>query len=73
MSKLPIAVGNDHGGYDLKLEIVTELEKLGMRVLDFGSNSREIVRYPHHAAKVCNAIQRGEASRGILIVRRESG
>lgn len=67
MSKLPVAIGNDHGGYELKLEIVTELKKRGIGVLDCGSNSTSIVRYPHHAAKVCSAIQHGDASRGILI------
>jgi len=62
-----IWIGNDHGGYDLKLQI---LEWLGQRSVPFhdaGCPSPEIVRYPYYAAQVAEAILRGEASRGILI------
>lgn len=67
MSKDSILIGNDHGGYDLKLHIVEYLEKAGTSYVNVGSDSTEIVRYPYFAAKVAGAISRGEASRGILI------
>lgn len=67
MSQLSIAIGNDHGGYELKLEIIAELKRRSIPLLDFGSNSTEIVRYPRHAARVCSAVQSGAAARGILI------
>jgi len=62
-----ICIGNDHGGYEAKTMIVEHLQKAGVEVVDVGSGSGEIVRYPHYAAKVCGAVQRGEAQAGILI------
>ncbi len=62
-----IGIGNDHGGYQLKLQLVERLHQLGFEVQDFGSHSTDIVRYPHYAAKVCNAILTKQVDRGILI------
>jgi ribose 5-phosphate isomerase B len=62
-----IWVGNDHGGYDLKRQIVAHLEAKGLPVHDAGSHSPDVVRYPYYAAQVVEAITRGEADRGILI------
>jgi ribose 5-phosphate isomerase B len=67
MNRETIWIGNDHGGYDLKLRLVAHLEEQGYSVHDAGSHSTEIVRYPYYAAEVARAVQRGEASRGILI------
>lgn len=60
-------IGNDHGGYELKLQVLAHLAGLRIPVYDAGSHSAEVVRYPYYAAQVCEAIQRGEAARGILI------
>ncbi len=62
-----IAIGNDHGGYCLKKALIRFLEENGYEVINYGSDSEEIVRYPYYAAKVCCAIQKGMADRGILI------
>ncbi len=62
-----IWIGNDHGGYELKRQIVEYLEGRGVPVHDAGCPSAEIVRYPYYAAQVAEAIVRGEADRGILI------
>jgi len=62
-----IAVGNDHGGFSAKKIIVQYLQERGYEVLDFGSNSEQIVRYPYYAALVADAIVRKEAQGGILI------
>jgi ribose 5-phosphate isomerase B len=67
MKKDTIWIGNDHGGYDLKREVVAYLEAQGYEVHDAGCDSTEIVRYPYYAAKVAGAVSRGEASRGIVI------
>ena len=67
MGKEKIWIGNDHGGYALKLQIVEHLKDKGIEVVDVGSDSTEIVRYPYYAAQVAGAVSRGEASRGILI------
>ncbi|MBP3919010.1 MAG: ribose 5-phosphate isomerase B [Clostridia bacterium] len=67
MSALKIAVGCDHGGYELKKEILAYLEKEGIAYTDFGCDSTESVNYPVYASKVCKSIQSGECTRGILV------
>lgn len=67
MEKEIIWIGNDHGGYALKLRIIEYLKDKGYHVNDVGCDSTEIVRYPYFAAKVAGAVSRGEAARGILI------
>ena len=67
MTTSPIWIGNDHGGYELKLQIIEHLEKQSIPIHNVGSDSTEIVRYPHYAAKVAGAVSRGETQRGILI------
>jgi len=62
-----IWIGNDHGGYELKVKIVEHLAAKGIDVHDVGSGSDKIVRYPYYAAPVAGAVSRGEAARGILI------
>jgi len=62
-----IWIGNDHGGYEMKKFFVDHLMKKNYKVVDVGSNSTQIVRYPHYAAKVASAVSRGEADCGILI------
>ena len=62
-----IIIGNDHGGYETKLEIVKHLQARGIEVADAGSDSMEIVRYPPYARKVAGAVACGEYARGILI------
>jgi len=62
-----IWIGNDHGGYEMKLNIINYLEKMNINFKDVGSNSTEIVRYPYYAAKIASAVSKGEIKRGILI------
>lgn len=62
-----IWIGNDHGGYDLKQEIVKYLREKNLAVNDVGSDSYEIVRYPNYAAKISGAVSKGLVKRGILI------
>lgn len=64
---MKIHIGNDHGGYDAKVQIVTRLKELGHEVVDAGTDSPDIVRYPYFAAEVCRAVVDGRADRGILI------
>ena len=45
-----IGIACDHGGYELKLEIIKYLEKKGLEYKDFGCNG-ESVDYPHYARK----------------------
>ena len=62
-----IALGCDHGGYELKQEIIKYLEEKGLPYKDFGCDSTKSVDYPIYARKVGRAIQNGECDKGILI------
>lgn len=67
MNENRIFIGNDHGGYELKMALVSHLKKSGYVIEDVGSPSREIVRYPHYASKVASAVATNKEIRGILI------
>jgi ribose 5-phosphate isomerase B len=62
-----IWIGNDHGGYEMKLHLLEYLKREGIPYIDVGCNSTEIVRYPYYAAKLAFAISSKKAERGILI------
>ena len=62
-----IMIGNDHGGYKLKLTMVDYLNSCGIEVKNIGTDSEEIVRYPYYAAQVARAVGTGMVDRGILI------
>ena len=62
-----IAIGSDHGGYELKEHIKTHLEEIGEEYKDYGTYSEASVDYPDCAAPVCEAVQNGTADKGILI------
>lgn len=62
-----IAIGSDHGGFELKEEIKTKLLQEGYEVKDFGVDSPESVDYPDIAHPVCMSIINGECEKGILI------
>lgn len=62
-----IAIACDHGGYDLKKEIIGYLEEAGVAFKDFGTNATEAVDYPDYARMVGQSVLSGEADKGILI------
>lgn len=64
---MKVYIGNDHGGYQLKLKIEAKLRDFGYGFVDVGCNSESIVRYPYYAAKVAYAVSQGACDRGILI------
>lgn len=61
-----IALGSDHGGYELKEAIKAYFTKKNIRFIDYGTDSSEPVDYPVFAKKVCKAVQSGEYGFGIL-------
>jgi len=67
MDRDTIWIGCDHGGYDLKLQVIEYLRSHSIPLHDAGCPSTEIVRYPYYAAQVAEAVTRGEARRGVLI------
>ena len=62
-----IVIGSDHGGFELKKEVIAHLEKRGIEVTDVGTYSTESCNYPDYARALCKRIQSGEFERGILI------
>ena len=63
-----IAIGCDHAGYDLKMEIKGYLVKrTDDEYKDFGTNSKEPCDYPDFALQVAKAVASGDFDRGILI------
>jgi ribose 5-phosphate isomerase B len=65
---MKVAIGADHGGYDLKSELTKVLESLGHQVLDKGAhefNAKD--DFPDFAAPVAAAVQAGEVERGVVI------
>jgi deoxyribose-phosphate aldolase len=62
-----IAVGADHGGFDLKADLLLYLRKSGYEVEDLGTSSHEAVDYPVFARAVADAVSRGRADVGIVI------
>lgn len=62
-----VALGADHGGYELKKAIRTHLETQGFEVNDLGTHSNESVDYPKYGSAVGYAIIKGEADLGIII------
>lgn len=65
--KLRIAIGADHGGFDLKEQIRHYLSGQGHAVADLGTNSAEAVDYPDFARKVAERVAARGADFGIVI------
>ncbi len=64
---MKVAIGADHGGFELKKTIIQHLEKSGHEVLDVGTNSTTAVDYPQFARLVAEAVAGGKAVRGVMI------
>lgn len=62
-----IAIGSDHGGFELKTHIIKYLEGQGVELFDFGTYSEDSCDYPDIAEKVAKAVANGEYEKGILI------
>ena len=62
-----VAIGADHGGYEMKEALKGELNALGFDVNDVGTNSKEAVDYPDFAHAVAQLVGSGKAWRGIMI------
>lgn len=62
-----IAIGADHGGFELKTHIINHLKEKGIKVKDFGCFDEKSVDYPDISKLVCDAIISGECENGILV------
>jgi len=64
---MPIALGADHAGYELKDILRGDLRAQGHEVIDLGTDGPAPVDYPDFAEAVGLAILDGRAARGILV------
>lgn len=62
-----VAIGCDHGGFELKQEIIKHLAKKGCELMDLGCESTASCDYPQYAKAVADAVVNGRAQYGILI------
>ncbi len=64
---MKIGLGSDHGGFELKKEIVDHLMKKGIACEDFGTYTKDSCDYPDYAYKVAEAVLAGTCDLGILV------
>ncbi len=62
-----IALGADHGGFEMKEELKRVLADLGHEYQDFGCHSTDAVDYPDYAHTVARAVSKGTCELGIMI------
>jgi ribose 5-phosphate isomerase B len=62
-----VAIASDHGGFDLKEQLVSYLKQLGHEVLDLGTDGPESVDYPLFGKACAQSVTGGEAERGIVV------
>ncbi len=62
-----VAIGADHGGFDLKENLRPYLAELGFDVRDMGAYNKNPVDYPEFAHAVAKLVSTGKAWRGIII------
>lgn len=62
-----IAIGSDHGGYDLRQIIMKHLEERGLEYKDFGCPDKSSCDYPEYGRAVAKAVASGECDKGIVI------
>ena len=62
-----VAIGCDHGGFEMKENLKAFLVELGFHPLDCGTHSKESVDYPDFAFAVARQVADGNASQGIVI------
>ncbi len=64
---MKIALGSDHGGLNLKKEIIIHLESKNIEVTDFGTHTEDSCDYPDYALKVAEEVVEGNFELGILV------
>jgi len=62
-----IALGADHGAFELKEKLKTYLGVIGYKIIDVGTDSKSPVDYPDFAYKVAKKVVSGECDRGIML------
>jgi ribose 5-phosphate isomerase B len=62
-----IALGSDHGGYDLKMSIIEHLKERGIEYKDFGTYDKNSCDYPEFGEAAARAVASGECEKGIVV------
>ena len=62
-----IAIGSDHGGFELKQKVIAHLKEQGKEVKDFGTYSLDSCDYPDYGRAVGEAVASGQCEKGIVI------
>ena len=64
---MKIAIGSDHGGFNLKTRLAELLQEKGITVEDLGCDSTESVDYPDYAAAVADEVSNATVDQGIIV------
>lgn len=64
---MKIAMACDHGGLNLKREIIKHLQGQGYEVIDFGTDTFDSCDYPDYALPAAEAVSNGECERGVFV------
>lgn len=64
---MKIAIGSDHGGFEMKEEVISFLKQKGIDYLDAGTYSKNSCDYSDFAEKVAEAVLNKECDQGVLI------
>ena len=62
-----IAIGSDHGGYDLKQVVIGYFEEKGIAYKDFGCYDKNSCDYPVFGKAAAEAVASGECEKGIVV------
>lgn len=62
-----IALGSDHGGYELKMQVAEHLKERGLEYKDFGCFGLDSCDYPDFGKAAARAVAGGECDRGIVV------
>ena len=62
-----IAIASDHGGFELKAQLIEYYKNKGISLQDMGTYSSDSCDYPDIAEKLCQAILAGTFETGILV------
>ena len=62
-----IAIGSDHGGFDLKEAVIAHFKEQGVEFKDYGCYAKGSCDYPIYGRAVAEAVAKGECEKGIVI------
>ena len=64
---MKIGICNDHAGVEYKFKLVKMLQKRGIEVINFGTDTEASVDYPDYAHRLASAVESGEVDLGIAL------